>query len=130
MSQSSNDVFNHDDRTIDDDSKINRPQTEQRGGNSCGPHSTESNQHGKGNGGRGNQSRTEIAKQKKQQHDDEVGPFTQVVFDRFDHPIHQLSPIINHIHVDSGRKGLANFLIFRPQPVRHGITVLTHQHES
>ena len=25
---------------------------------------------------------------------------------------------------------MANFFIFRPQPVRHRITVLTHQHES
>ena len=130
LGQAPDTVLDDDDRAVDDQAEVQRPQAHQVGGHARPHHAGYGGQHRKRNDCCRDQGGAQVAQQQKQHHDDQQGPFKQVFLHRGDGLVHQRRAVVYRLHLDAvGQRGL-NGVQFLGHRLCYRPGVFPHQHHG
>ena len=124
------DALDDDDRGIDDDPEVDRPEREQAGGDPCLPHADEAEHHRQRNRRGGHEPGAEIAEHDVKDDDDEEGPLEEVLPHRGDHPVDELRAVVDDLRLHPFRERAEELLKPVAQARRDGVAVFSHEHEA
>ena len=129
FAQPSQTVLDDDNRTIDDQTEIERAETHQIGRHPPLHHAGQRHQHRERNDCGGNQRRADIAEQQEQHDDYQHRTLDQVLFDCADGPVDKFGPIIKRLGNHARRQRRLDL----PQPLRrclrHHARIFPGEHE-
>ena len=123
-------VFNNHHRAVNNDAEIKRAQTHEVGTDFIGKHPGKGEQHCQRYHHGGNQCRTNVAKEQKQDCDNQNRAFNQVFLDRRDGFFNQIGTVINRDGFNTCRQRTIDLLKPGSNSPRDCTTVFADQHED
>ena len=130
LGQAPDTVLDDDDRAVDDQAEIQRPQTHQIGGYARPHHTGDGGEHRKRNDSCRDQGGAQVAQQQKQHHDHQQCPFKQVLLHRGNRLVHQGCAVVYRLHLDAVGQGGLNGLQLFGHRLCYRPGIFPHQHHG